>query len=1107
MLDQNGRYTLTGYQRMEPFCSFLPGVAGEKGVPMWCYYVNRGQCISSFGIEDKDHAIMEFFPAHQAYQYTGRVGFRTFLKVNGQAVEPFSDAATQQDMQIGMNDLCISDLCAGVKTDITYFTLPEERGAALVRMVTLTNTTGQQMQLDLLDGMPALMPFGINLHNTKHMTQTAKAWMQAEKDGSTAYFRVRASMEDTSDVQQVLGVNFAAARTESGESMPVFVDPRHIFSYDSALGSPVGFLAAPYSQWAAQPEVCENILPACFFGRQVVLAPGQSASHTMLIGQAESRERAADLCARMLTGDTLTRKHARAVEMTLRLTNPIHSKTGDPVFDMYSRQTYLDNLLRGGTPVTLPGGKVMYIYSRKHGDPERDYNAFRMRPEYYSQGNGNFRDVNQNRRCDVLFHPAVSRSNVHMFYSLLQADGYNPLVVDYVQFTLAEDARAQLLAQVGGESKAAAEKLLGSSFTPGQLSMALEGWSLLCEPESFFAAAMAAAQQGVTATFTEGYWSDHWTYNLDQIESYLSVYPETEEELFYDDDSYTWFQSPESILPRAKRYVVTEKGVRQYNYLEKRPAAGSQLKAQDGTVMHANLMEKLLTLLAAKTATLDPYGMGVEMEGGKPGWYDALNGLPGLLGSSMAETLELCRVLEDISTRTARFHRSVSLMDEAVMLCRTLTTVLEENEAEWQQPGENLTVWNALSDAREAYRASLMNGVSGGKTQLTAEEIDHMLAVWSAYVRRAVEKAMALGGGLCPTYFAYDVTRYHEDEAGLHPDSFQLRPMPDFLEGQVRWLRLNHTIADKKQLVETVRQSRLYDQKLGMYKVNAALGEASYEIGRAHAFTPGWLENESIWLHMEYKYLLELLRARLYSDFAADFHRAAVPFLDPAVYGRSPLENSSFIASSANPDPAIHGKGFVARLSGSTAEFLSIWQILLLGRQLFTMKDDQLTLTLSPMLPDYLTAGTDVVEGTLLGKTKVRYHVTPGRAYVPGQYSLAGMTVRWQDGSQTAFADGMPAGEAAQRIRRQEAAEIELTLTDTPAHRFCNQCGAKLPGDAKFCTECGAQLPVPAAAAVQTTGAAPGQPVFHTKDSAPLQLQPVERPVFTPASDEPLQLQ
>ena len=50
------------------------------------------------------------------------------------------------------------------------------------------------------------------------------------------------------------------------------------------------------------------------------------------------------------------------------------------------------------------------------------------------------------------------------------------------------------------------------------------------------------------------------------------------------------------------------------------------------------------------------------------------------------------------------------------------------------------------------------------------------------------------------------------------------------------------------------------------------------DIGRARAFTPGWLENELIWLHMEYKYLLEVLRAGLYEHFFEDFKTSPDPF-------------------------------------------------------------------------------------------------------------------------------------------------------------------------------------------------------------------------------------
>ena len=99
-----------------------------------------------------------------------------------------------------------------------------------------------------------------------------------------------------------------------------------------------------------------------------------------------------------------------------------------------------------------------------------------------------------------------------------------------------------------------------------------------------------------------------------------------------------------------------------------------------------------------------------------------------------------------------------------------------------------------------------------------------------------------------------------------------------------------------------------------MYKVTAPLSGMPEEIGRCRVFTPGWLENESIWLHMEYKYLLEMLKQGLYEDFYAEFKNTLIPFLDPQKYGRSILENSSFLVSSAFPNNGLHGNGFVARL-------------------------------------------------------------------------------------------------------------------------------------------------------------------------------------------------
>ena len=161
------------------------------------------------------------------------------------------------------------------------------------------------------------------------------------------------------------------------------------------------------------------------------------------------------------------------------------------------------------------------------------------------------------------------------------------------------------------------------------------------------------------------------------------------------------------------------------------------------------------------------------------------------------------------------------------------------------------------------------------------------------------------------------------------------------------------------------------------------------EIGRCHAFTPGWLENESIWLHMEYKYLLELLKQGLCDEFYDDFYSALIPFQDPQQYGRNILENSSFIASSAFPYAQVHGNGFVARLSGSTVEFLHMWLIMNLGPKGFSLNSNhEVILPLAPMLSrDLFDTKTNTYTFTLFSHIPVTYH-NPTRQNTYGKTRL-----------------------------------------------------------------------------------------------------------------------
>ena len=43
------------------------------------------------------------------------------------------------------------------------------------------------------------------------------------------------------------------------------------------------------------------------------------------------------------------------------------------------------------------------------------------------------------------------------------------------------------------------------------------------------------------AEHKEGFWSDHWTYNLDLLESYLAVYPEKLKYILLDNKEFSFY--------------------------------------------------------------------------------------------------------------------------------------------------------------------------------------------------------------------------------------------------------------------------------------------------------------------------------------------------------------------------------------------------------------------------------------------------------------------------------------------------------------------------------------------------------------------------------------
>ena len=175
-----------------------------------------------------------------------------------------------------------------------------------------------------------------------------------------------------------------------------------------SLSYPDQFESKRLAEIASAVPVTSNKVPCGFSGVAKVLAQGEKLAFYTLVGHVKDIEVINGKAAEIMAKSYMEQKYQENQSLVTAINEDVRTKTASPLFDAYVNQSYLDNVLRGGYPILLEtDGEpfIYYVFSRKHGDLERDYNFFSLSPEYFSQGNGNFRDVNQNRRNDVFFHP------------------------------------------------------------------------------------------------------------------------------------------------------------------------------------------------------------------------------------------------------------------------------------------------------------------------------------------------------------------------------------------------------------------------------------------------------------------------------------------------------------------------------------------------------------------------------------------------------------------------------------------------------------------------------------------------------------------------------
>ena len=408
-------------------------------------------------------------------------------------------------------------------------------------------------------------------------------------------------------------------------------------------------------------------------------------------------------------------------------------------------------------------------FSRRHGDPSRPWNQFSINTTSETDGSkildyqGNWRDIFQNWEALAHSYPAFIEGMIYKFLNASTFDGYNPYRVTKDGFdweTIEPDNPWSYIGYWGDHQIIYLLKFL--EFTEQHQKGAIE--SMLGKNEFVYA-------------------------NVPyRIKSYTDIVKNPKDTITFDHDN--------------------EKQI--HEKIKSVGADGALLTNTRDAICHVNFLEKILATLLSKLSNFIPEG-GIWMNTQRPEWNDANNALVGN-GVSMVTLYYLRRflkflqpVLENVNGQNIDISSELhAFYTELVQTFEKYSTVLSSaiDDATRKQ------ITDALGMAGSNYRNQIYSqGFSGEKKNVSVNELSAFLTTSLQFLEHSI-KANKRNDNL---YHAYNLLSYEETE-------IKISYLSEMLEGQVAVLSSGYLSADKSlQLLDALKQSSLYRKDQNSY--------------------------------------------------------------------------------------------------------------------------------------------------------------------------------------------------------------------------------------------------------------------------------------------------
>ncbi len=410
------------------------------------------------------------------------------------------------------------------------------------------------------------------------------------------------------------------------------------------------------------------------------------------------------------------------------------------------------------------------VFSRRHGDPSRPWNLFSIKTKDATGSpvvgfQGNWRDIFQNWEALSWSFPNYNLAFIRKFLNASTADGYNPyrITSNGIEWEEPDDN---------------------------------DPWASI------------------------GYWGDHQIiYLLKLLEFSEQVSPGwlvnnlSANEFVFADVPYEIkaFAELERDPNNSINFNVVKNEAIQVR-VSKYGADGKLLHCNNGEIVHAQLIEKLLIPLLIKLSNFVPAG-GVWMNTQRPEWNDANNALAGF-GLSVVTTGYLNRYIEFLSKILPDSPVEYELHESIINLIFELNEVFANfSKTDLGDDSKRYNALKALGISGQKYRESVYANNYTKKSKLSLSDLRSLLA----NAGRCISDTLHTSKRTDQLYHSYNIL-----QLDLTAKCARVRHLGLMLEGQVSALSSGIIGgSDACKMLTALKASELYCEERNSYMLYA----------------------------------------------------------------------------------------------------------------------------------------------------------------------------------------------------------------------------------------------------------------------------------------------